>query len=267
MTILGVDITSAPGPRKPVTIAEATLVNEVLTFRHILEFTSVDATIRHLSAVTPARIGLDLPLGMPAAFRASVGSESEWDAWLRTHPPMDECVTRTRAYRGPEGQRELFRPCDRLARACSPMKMFYTPVGRMFYRWFPPLIDAPLSLIPARPRAGFPEVREIYPALVAEALAGSRSYKAEDPRKDSPARKEVRIKIWNTLRAGRPLPRYGLTTRLPDEWDLARDSRADRLDAVLAAVATAWASRPGNDQPPAGTDPREGWIFDPSVVS
>jgi hypothetical protein len=105
---------------------------------------------------------------------------------------------------------------------------------------------------------------EAYPTLAVYNLTKQRSYKTDDPKKDTEARREVRRQVVNALRSTEPLPGYGLKLKISEDIlaGLADDPKADRLDAILAAVQTAWAATQPNFGVPESVDPREGTIVD-----
>ncbi len=263
MMLAGADYTSAPRKRKPIAVCHAELGGaevHILRLEDCPSHEEFERVLRGLSLV-----GIDAPLGQPLAFLAAIYPEAmtraEVVAKLRDET-METWVEKCRSYRGRDGERELFRACDRRATACSPMKCFFIPVGRMFLRAVQSLENTGFVL--AGLQDGEKKAVEAYPTLAVENLTGQRSYKTDDPRKDTEARREVRRQVVNALRSTEPLPGYGLKVKISEDIlaGLADDSKADRLDAILAAIQTAWAATQPNFGVPVSVDPREGTIVD-----
>lgn len=101
---------------------------------------------------------------------------------------------------------------------------------------------------------------EGYPGLLARELIGKRSYKSDEPARQTPERLIARKDLLDALEQGRS--RLGLRLRATHAQrdDLAADATGDRLDAVLCMLQAAWATQqPGHGVPDA-VDPLEGWI-------
>ncbi|CAN5641622.1 hypothetical protein BH11ARM2_BH11ARM2_25350 [soil metagenome] len=250
MRLEGLDITSRPSRKKPLTRCRAVLEGKTVRIEGIDEFAAIPAFFEALTAAEPPRrIALDAPLGMPRPFWDWLGF-SDWESGALSLGTREEWVARCGAYRGPNGEKELFRPCDRLARACSPMKCFYIPVGRMFHLVAPALAASSVSVLPHRPTDSRVEAVEAYPTHAFAELAGTRSYKSD--LKDTDAKREARLRAVERL-ANEGL--YGFRAEgLPK--DLATDPKADRFDAVLCAFQAARSLF----IPIPEVDPVEGWI-------
>ena len=102
---------------------------------------------------------------------------------------------------------------------------------------------------------------EAYPGLLARELIGRRSYKSDDPARQTPDRLIARKDIVEALEQGRT--RLGLRLKLSaaQRDALAHDASGDALDAVLCLVQAAWAAQQPTWGLPAGVDPLEGWII------
>lgn len=263
MMLAGADYTSAPSKRKPITVCHAELDESdlrIVRLEDCRSHTDFEEVLRGLSLV-----GIDAPLGQPLPFLKFIYPEAETRADVVARlrkETMASWVEKCRSYRGRDGERELFRACDSAATACSPMKCFFIPVGRMFLRAVQSLENTGFVL--AGLQDGEKKALEIYPTLAVENLTGHRSYKTDDPKKDTEARLEVRRQVVNALRSTKPLPKYGLKVKISEDIlaGLADDPKADRLDAILAVIQTAWAATQPNFGVPPSVDPREGTIVD-----
>ncbi len=102
---------------------------------------------------------------------------------------------------------------------------------------------------------------EAYPGYLAKSQLGISSYKNDDPRKNTPARKANRKRIVKAIASGIPL---GIRLVLPKtlEKTFVEDATADQLDAAICALQAAWGWKNRNRGYglPGRTDPHEGWI-------
>jgi hypothetical protein len=101
---------------------------------------------------------------------------------------------------------------------------------------------------------------EAYPGLLARRL-GVRSYKNDDRRKWTPARRAARKRMVDALCEGAALD-IKLLLEKNLRASLIQDGTGDLLDAVLCAVQAhwGWLRAAGNYGLPAALDPLEGWI-------
>lgn len=263
--LLGVDFTSAPTRRKPITVARGRLHGSVLRFERLDAFSDFAAFEAALAAPGPWLGAFDFPFGLPREFvgSAQLGASTE-AVILELHR---RCADRM-AFRAlvdawgngrPAGQRLIHRATDRALpgiTSTSPLQTRYVPVGFMYFEGLSRLVRAGVTI--PQLRAGDPlrVALEGYPGFLAHELIGHRSYK----NKDEPDRLIARKDLVDALEQGRT--RLGLRLKLSHAQrdSLVDDASGDRLDAVLCLVQAAWAStRPGFGLP-AGIDPVEGWI-------
>lgn len=263
--LLGVDFSSAPSRRKPITVACGTLRGPVLRFERLQELHTLDAFEAFLAEPGPWFGAFDFPFGLPHAFVDAQGlgsSTAEIITELRRR-----CATRM-AFRAlvdswgntrPAGQRLIHRVTDTAMpgiSSTSPLQTRYVPVGFMYYEGLSRLVQAAVTL--PQMNAGDPAriALEAYPGLLAHELIGNRSYKNSDAADRLIARKD----LIDALEQGRT--RLGLRLKLmPAQYEaLAADASGDRLDAVLCLVQAAWASGQTGHGLPASFDAVEGWI-------
>lgn len=270
--LLGVDFTSAPSTRKPVTVARGRLKGRVLQVQRIDALPTLAAFEDLLREPGPWLGGFDFPFGLPRGFVADLGLGADaatvaaevhrrWPTRRQWQAAID-AWNGARTPRGPLPH----RPCDGAMpgiSSTSPLQTRYVPVAYMYYEGFARLVAAGVHL-PAL-HAGDPQrvALEAYPGLLAHGLIGRRSYKNGD---DAP-RRAARADLLQALAEGRG--RLGLRVQWP--VDLAQplqdDAAGDRLDAVLALVQAAWCSRQPGLGLPAGVHPVEGWIATVPAVS
>ena len=263
--LLGVDFTSAPTRRKPITVARGRLQGPVLRFERLDVCTDFSAFEAALAEPGPWLGAFDFPFGLPRAFveHLALGvSAQDVNAELRRR-----CATRM-DFRAlvdawgnarPAGQRLLHRRTDGAMpgiSSTSPLQTRYVPVGFMYFEGLSRLLAAGLGLpglhAGDEARVGL----EGYPGWLAFELIGNRSYKNQDSADRLIARKD----IVDALEQGRT--RLGLRLKLThaQRESLVDDASGDRLDAVLCLVQAAWAAgQPGYGMP-SDLDPVEGWI-------
>jgi hypothetical protein len=272
--VYGVDFTSTPSRSKPITVAECRFTGDRLLVTDLLRLSDFDRFERGLALPGPWIAGFDFPFGQPRRLLEGLGWPADWEAAVRrfsamTRAELENLLLLYRAAR-PPGGKEHRRATDTAAGSLSPMKTHGVPLAKMFYEGVPRLLGSGVSILPCRPRPDERLAVEAYPGLAARQLAGRRSYKHDERRKQTGARAAARRDLVAALRSPRLAELYGFELScghfLTDA--LVRDARGDLLDAVLAAVQTAWAwsRRQEGFGIPAGADAVEGWIVDPATL-
>jgi len=274
MKIFGIDFTSAPSKRKPITIAECDLDRRtlhVLRVRLAIDFESFEA---QLQTPGPWIAGFDFPFGLPLDFLKAAGLPNSWPDYVATIASggKDKFEFAVQGFVAcqPESSKYPRRVTDQNADSVSPMNIVNPPVGKMFFAGAPRLLSSGINIKPCRPNKDRRLAIEAYPALAARALAGVRrlSYKSDIPAKESKTKAGLRRTIVEALCNAKKMEPYGFTVAIAARLqnDLIVDRSGDHLDAVLCAVQATWAHRKQKQNwgIPPGCE-IEGWIVDPHV--
>lgn len=273
MRVFGVDFTSSPGSRKPITCVVSTLEDQVLAVDCLAAVESFEVFENFLESSGPWIAGLDFPFGQPRRLIAALGWPESWEDYVRqletlTMQDFEALLKHYREDRAP-GDRQHLRAVDARANARSPMMLYGVPVGRMFLRGAPRLARSSASVLPCRPSCQDRVVVEAYPALVARRWVGRRSYKSDAPNRQTQTRKQARQEVLDALLSSRLDSIYGFRVSLCTAMAQAMvaDGTGDQLDALMCAVQAAWAhtQRSNGYGIPVWADALEGWIVDPAT--
>jgi hypothetical protein len=264
MRLLGVDFTSAPSRRKPITVAHGALTGSRLAVQRLealADFTRFEALLRERG---PWVGGFDFPFGLPRAFADELAPGADASGLMAA--VRRRCADRM-AWRGlvdawgnarPPGKRLLHRRTDRAGSVAStsPLQTRYVPVGFMYYEGMARLLDAGLHI--PRLREGDPArvALEAYPGRLAATLIGRRSYKNRDDAEHLIARKDLLHAL--TLGSAALGLRVALSASQHDA--IVADAQGDLIDALLCLVQAAVASTKPDWGMPAEVDAVEGWI-------
>jgi hypothetical protein len=268
MQIYGLDFTSSPTRRKPITCACCELYDTLLTVKSCRKMPSFDDFEAFLRSDGSWVAALDFPFGQPRKLIANLGWPQIWQGYMGMVASMskaefEDTLHSYRADRAP-GDKMHLRLTDRLAGAISPMMLHRVPVSKMFFQGATRLYNSQVSILPCRPTSDNRIAVEGYPALVARKLIGKRSYKSDVRGKQTMDREMARREIVHGLHSDRLVEWYGLSVRMSDEMGetLVQDAMADMLDAVLCAVQAGWAyvRRERGHGIPMECDRDEGWI-------
>ncbi len=264
-SIHGVDFTSRPRPRKPITVASGHLARTVFRLDDIEEFSVWEDFESWLRRPGPWIAGFDFPFGLPREAVIDLGLPKQWPQLVahcrnQGREEFRAALDRYRESR-PAGNRYAHRAADHPAGSHSPLKLVNPPVGLMFLEGAVRLLDAGVS-IPGLHRGDPQRVAlEAYPGYCARRMV-SGSYKNDAKVKQTPARRRARKIIVGALTATDNPFGIALTGSMQLLDSLVRDATGDRLDAVICAMQAAWAwqRREANYGLPARIDPLEGWI-------
>ena len=246
MRIFGLDFTSAPGRRKPITCTVCTLEDGLLTLHDCQKLFSFEEFEAFLRPDGPWCAAFDFPFGLPRILLTNLGWPAYWEDYIQLVATMgkaqfEETLTRYCAGR-PAGDKHHLRAADTLAKSRSPMMLHRVPVGKMFFQGATRLLASGANILPCRPNADSRMALEGYPALVARRWIGSRSYKSDERSKQTAEKLAARREIVQALRSLALFESYGIALKLDDALAdmLIQDPMGDSLDALLCAIQAAW---------------------------
>lgn len=262
MKIVGVDFTSAPCRAKPITVAHGTLDIALLRIERVEVHPNWESYEAWLAQPGPWIGAFDFPFGLSRELVEHLGWPQSW-AELVSHCaslPRAELRETFKAFcdARPVGNKFAHRVTDGPAGSSPSMKWVNPPVAYMFHEGTRRLLHAGVTVFGLH--AGDPRriALEGYPGLVARAVTRA-SYKSDERARQTPQRRAARMEIVRALENGtHPL---GVTVKMKRALRqmLVDDGTADRLDAVLCAVAAAWAAQRPHYGLPLVIDPVEGW--------
>lgn len=271
MKIYGIDFTSSPSRKKPITCLECVLEGMHLTAGTLAEWSNFEGFEARLREPGPWIAGIDFPFGQARRFIETIDWPRSWQGYVRHAASLArngfvDTLNEYRSTREP-GDKEHRRETDKRAGSISPQKLYGVPVAKMFFEGAPRLIEAG-STVPGL-QEGDPNriVVEAYPGVLARYLIGKTSYKHDAAAKQTPTLHDARMEIMRAIQGGALETHYGISVTAPSS--LADDPTGDRLDAMLCAIQAAWAwtKRKEKFGEPEHTDHMEGWIADPMPAS
>jgi hypothetical protein len=269
MRILGVDFTSSPTRRKPITAAWGRLEEVRLQVDAVELLPSLDAFEMLLQVPGPWIGAFDFPFALPRDF----SQREKTTTWREYVSSLAGCgrakfVASVRDFMlaRETGNKRPARYVDRLAGSASSLNVVRPAVGKMFFEGASRLLDAGVSIEPCCRNGDSRIALEAYPKLATGSL-GVRSYKSDRIGSNEEHRRK-RANIIEGFQDGRIHTRYGFDVVLSGELRerLVADESGDQLDAVLCAIQAGWASRQPNFGIPPNADCDEGWIVDPAVL-
>ena len=262
--IIGVDFTSAPTPKKPITVAQGRVHGSRVSLQRVDALHDFAAFEALLCTPGPWVGGFDFPFGLPRELVEALGWPRPWPALMHHYAGLSRMQIRDTfaafCAARPAGRKFAHRACDGPAGSSPSMKWVNPPVAYMLHAGVPRLIGAGVHLPTLHDGDASRVALEAYPGLLARELIGMRSYKSDDRARQTPERLIARKDLLDALEQGRT--RLGLRVRLTHAQRdaLAADASGDRLDAVLCLMQAAWATQRSGWGLPADVDPVEGWI-------
>jgi hypothetical protein len=274
--LLGVDFTSAPTRKKPITVAvgrwsrgEQRPIYQLDEIRSLVSLIDYEAFLQEGG---PWVGGFDLPFGQPRPLIEHERWPTDWPKFVRFFCAQPRSTLRDTFKRWcdarPSGDKFAWRRADKPAGSSPAMRWTNPPVAWMMHAGIGRMLDAGL-VFPAHRHGdhGGPErvatkhriALEAYPGFTARKVCRT-SYKSDATANQTPERAANRRAILRALVAGEA----GLDIRLEitSAWSrrLLADGSGDLLDAVICGLQAGHAAALPEYGLPADLDPLEGWI-------
>ncbi|MDH5634091.1 MAG: DUF429 domain-containing protein [Gammaproteobacteria bacterium] len=271
MKIFGIDFTSTPTSKKPITCAVAEIGGTGLSIETLENLEGFGEIEARLATDGSWVAGLDFPFGQSRLFIENIGWPESWEdyASLVARMSREEFVKVLENYKAGRaaGDKEHRREIDVLASSISPQKLYGVPVGKMFYEGAKRILASDADIVPVRRRASERVIVEAYPAIVARRFIGNRSYKNDVKKKQTPELEQARRDIVSGIHSSVFQSVYGISLNIDDDLKeiMVSDASGDTLDSVLCAIQASWAylNREKDYGIPSHADRSEGWIADP----
>ena len=275
--VLGVDFTSAPSRRKPITVAVGRLVERRRSAHYAIEairrLESLDAFSALLRADGPWIGGFDLPFSQPRSLIEHEGWPTAWPTFVdfycrRPREQLRRTFKRWCDAR-PAGDKFAWRATDKPAGSSPAMRWANPPVAWMMHAGIGRMLAAGLSFPahdhPRRTRSRSRLGRsarvafEAYPGFTARRVT-RLSYKSDAAAKQTADRRRRRREILRAIEAG--TAGLAVVAEIPAGWRrrLVADGSGDLLDAVICGLQACHAMRAPRLGLPTNLDPLEGWI-------
>jgi hypothetical protein len=268
--IKGIDFTSSPSGKKPITCAVCSLEKNILTLQDVKFLVDFMQFESEISTEGSWVAGIDFPFGQSRTFIENIGWPERWAEYVAVVSSLskNEFVEVLENYKKDRsiGDKEHKRKIDILSSSISPQKLYGVPVGKMFYEGAKRLLQSPATILPFRKADKNRIIFEVYPALVARRFIGKKSYKNDTKSKQTQALKKSRIEIVEGIQSNSLKHEFSIEVSLNNyQEELIDDATGDLLDAVLCAMQAAWGHlhRHKNYGMPESVDLAEGWIVDP----
>ena len=275
--VYGVDFTSAPTARKPITVAVGRLVERRRAARYVVEairgLESLEAFSAMLREPGPWVGGFDLPFAQPRSLIEHEGWPTAWPAFVdffcrRPRQRLRRTFKRWCDAR-PAGDKFAWRATDKPAGSSPAMRWANPPVAWMMHAGIGRMLAAGLSFpahdhprcIRSRRRLGGSSrvAFEAYPGFTARRVT-RLSYKSDTVAKQTADRRDRRRAILRALETGDA--GLEVSAEIPAVWRrrIVADGAGDLLDAVICGLQACHALRAPRLGLPAALDPLEGWI-------
>ena len=268
--LIGVDFSSAPTKRKPITVAvgrlrgHRRLTYELETIRELASLAAFDAMLAESGSWLG---GFDLPFGQPRSLIEHEGWPTDWATFVRFYcqQPRESLRDTFRSWCNarPVGDKFAWRKTDKPAGSSPAMRWTNPPVAWMMHAGIGRMLAAGLSF-PAhrhpRRRRQFAKVAlEAYPAFTAKQIVRG-SYKSDTPSRQTADRRIRRQQILEAVLTGDAGLAIRLQTSAAWRRRILADGRGDLLDAVLCSLQAGHAALQQGFGLPQDLDPLEGWI-------
>lgn len=266
--LLGVDFTSAPSLKKPITVAVGRWMPGASTARYRLDevrsLVSLEAYESFLHMGGPWIAGFDLPFGQPRSLIEHEGWPTDWPAFVRFYCAQPRAALRDTFRRWcdarPSGDKFAWRRADRPAGSSPAMRWTNPPVAWMMHAGIGRMLEAGLAFPAHRHGTGTARIAlEAYPGFTARQVC-RKSYKSDAVANQTADREANRRAILRALVAA--TAGLDIALEITAAWTrrLLADGSGDLLDAVICGLQAGHAAALPEYGLPTDLDPLEGWI-------
>jgi hypothetical protein len=275
--LFGVDFSSTPTRKKPITVANGRLAQwrgqQALCVESVTPLFTLEEFSEWLEQAGPWVAGFDFPFALPREFLET----ARWPhATWAEHIAHIDTLTRpemVQAFKAfcdarPVGGKFAHRACDVLSGSSPSMKWVNPPVAYMLHAGATRLLKAGVH-VPTLHEGDVTRVAlEAYPGFFARTIAGRSSYKSDDVHKQDEARRNMREAIVNAMEDGRNALNLAAKFDPTVRKHCLADASGDTLDACICLIQTAWAYQRYDSSfgLPKNTDLVEGWIVSVPAV-
>ena len=266
VALVGCDFSSSPTRRKPIVLAWGHRAGARVVLDRLQTMDSLPAFGHWLGQEGAWVGGFDVPFGLPRELVEHLGWPLDWLGCMRHYAGLTRFEIRSTfaafCDARPAGAKFAHRRFDRRAGSSPSMKWVNPPVAYMLHAAVPLMLAAGVHLPGLHVGDPSRVALEAYPGLLAREVLGRRSYKNDDPAKQTPERLIARKDLVTALEMGSSRLGLRLAMTHAQRDALVHDGSVDRLDAVLCLMQAAWAQREGPPRYglPDELDPLEGWI-------
>jgi hypothetical protein len=268
--LLGVDFTSAPSAKKPITVAVGCWLRAtplpIYRLEEIRGIASLGGYETFLEERGPWLGGFDLPFGQPRSLIAHEGWPDDWPEFVRFFCAQPREALRDTFRRWcdgrPSGDKFAWRRADKPAGSSPAMRWTNPPVAWMMHAGIGRMLAAGLAFPAHRHGTAGAADRialESYPGFTARKVCRT-SYKSDAVAGQTPERAANRRSILRALVAAEA----GLAVRLDisPTWSrrVLADGSGDLLDALICGLQAIHAATLPDYGLPCDLDPLEGWI-------
>ena len=239
MPLIGCDFSSSPSRRKPIVLAQGTLVRDRVQLQTLQAFETLEAFGDWLIQPGDWIGGFDLPFGLPRELVETLHWPTDWAACMDHYTALDRAQIREQfaafCNARPVGGKFAHRAADRPAGSSPSMKWVNPPVAYMMHAGVPLLRRAGVHLPGLCDGDRSRVALEAYPGLLAREVLGNTSYKSDDKAKQTPERLIARKDLITALETGRS--RLGLRLKLTNAQ---RDALAADGPALQRLAYRCW---------------------------
>ena len=150
--ILGIDFTSSPTRKKPITCIHCTLDDSTLRMQDFEKWPSFESFETALAKPGPWIAGIDFPFGQARRFVENIGWPPYWAEYVHHAGGLGRIGFREalNSYKQGRiaGDKEHRRATDKTAGSISPQKLHGVPVGLMFFEGAPRLLASGVTIPP-----------------------------------------------------------------------------------------------------------------------